>query len=147
MTDLDKALAAAREAIRRASFRERTDYVETALRDLIAALDTARGEAVATVQTITSLVGETRKCIIGRKEVIDSLPVGTAVYVAPPAAAVSAEPVTTPSFAAVNRDAVDAAIWRVLDKHGCNGRKELRLELLDAVFSAIASANKENNNE
>ena len=57
--------------------------------NLLAALDAARGEAVATVQTITSLVGETRKCIIGPAEVIDSLPVGTAVYAAPPAAAVS----------------------------------------------------------
>ena len=46
MNDLDKALAAAREAIRRASFRERTDYVETALHDLLAALDAARSQAV-----------------------------------------------------------------------------------------------------
>ena len=84
MTDLDKALDAARDALDNHDYgHEIPAYV---VRNLLSALDAARGEAVATVQTITSLVGETRKCIIGPAEVIDSLPVGTAVYAAPPAA-------------------------------------------------------------
>lgn len=41
MTDLSQALAAAREAVRRASFRQRDDYVDVALRDLLAAIDAA----------------------------------------------------------------------------------------------------------
>ena len=83
MADLDRAIAAAREAFRDGA----PDWnMLRAGVNLLAALDAARGEAVATVQTITSLVGETRKVIIGKAEVIDALPVGTAVYAAPPAA-------------------------------------------------------------
>ena len=83
MPDLDRAIAAAREAFRDGA----PDWnMLRAGVNLLAALDAARGEAVATVQTITSLVGETRKVIIGKAEVIDALPVGTAVYAAPPAA-------------------------------------------------------------
>lgn len=101
--DYHKALAALREALDLQAKVGKADTiarfagharVTKRARDLLAALDAARGEAVATVQTITSLVGETRKCIIGPAEVIDSLPVGTAVYAAPPAAAVPADNVT-----------------------------------------------------
>ena len=94
MTDLDRAIAGAREALARyenlaecsADYDPCAHEITGKLSDLLAALDAARGEAVATVQTITSLVGETRKVIIGKAEVIDALPVGTAVYAAPPAA-------------------------------------------------------------
>jgi hypothetical protein len=86
MTDLDKALDAAREAL--SEYDAYGMPIDAgSIRDLLAALDAARGQAVASVQTITSLAGETRKCIIGASEIIDSLPVNTAVYAAPPASA------------------------------------------------------------
>ena len=84
MADLDRAIAAAREALKVKSHPLDSRVTKT-LRDLLAALDAARGEAVGSVQAITSLAGETRKVIIGKAEVIDALPVGTAVYAAPPA--------------------------------------------------------------
>lgn len=94
MTDYPKALAALREALDLQAKVGKADTiarfagharVTKRARDLLAALEAARGEAVATVQPITSLGGETRKVIIGKAEVIDALPVGTAVYLAPPA--------------------------------------------------------------
>lgn len=94
MSELDTVLARAKDWNSRrgqlsgslASLRKYDAEGAQLLRKLTAALDAARGEAVATVQTITSLVGETRKVIIGKTEVIDALPVGTAVFAAPPAA-------------------------------------------------------------
>jgi len=99
MTDYPEALAALREARTKfnaevarvagpQTMRHHAEELSARVLDFLDALDAARGQAVATVQTITSLAGETRKCIIGPAEVIDSLPVGTAVYAAPPAAAV-----------------------------------------------------------
>ena len=86
MTDYPKALDAARDALDNHDYgHEIPAYV---VRNLLAAIDAARSQAVASVQTITSLAGETRKIIVGKAEVIDALPVGTAVFAAPPAAVV-----------------------------------------------------------
>lgn len=87
VNELDKAIAAAREALAE-HWNQANDSsgLGAETETLLAALEAARGQAVASVQTITSLVGETRKIIIGKAEVIDALPVGTAVFAAPPAA-------------------------------------------------------------
>ena len=52
-----------------------------------------------------------------------------------------------PAAAVPDRSAIDDAIWRVLDRHNCNGSdRRLRVELIEAVFSVMAAADKENNN-
>ena len=53
-----------------------------------------------------------------------------------------------PAAAVPDRSAIDDAIWRVLDRHNCNGSdRRLRVELIEAVFSVMAADNKENGND
>lgn len=80
MTDLDRAIAAAREALDNEAPTAEIDAVrlDGALRELIAAIDAARGQAVATVTSSNTAMTFS--------VVKPGFPDGTKLYAAPPAA-------------------------------------------------------------
>ena len=80
MTDLDRAIAAAREALDNEAPTAEIDAVrlDGAIRELIAAIDAARGQAVATVTSSNTPMTFS--------VVKPGFPDGTKLYAAPPAA-------------------------------------------------------------
>ena len=142
MTDLDKALAAARESLANEGHRS-----ADALRDLLAALDAARGQAVGYV-----FPGDAE-----RAKLDDAwFPIQPTkrddyhepVFYAPPAAL--AVPAGWRVFWFTGSFKRGSERWEIYDPEGNGGavdKSDIRDDMVWGLLDALATTNKENNHD